>query len=533
MSGFNFPACPLPAGSPVWAYLRDSGGETQDLASQRAYVLAYCEFHRLRLARLFEDGAISGGSVAGRDEFELMVEMARISSPPAVDGILYWDTKRFARNQLDSQFYKADLRRRGYKLISISDDIPDSEFSIVFEAFLEWKAEKDRADISKDAKRGLAFIVGLKDDHGNYLGLAPGRPPKCFIGQPYDTGLKRNNGKPRIVQRWVPDPQTWEKGKVAWEMRSRRASYKEIERETGLYSNPANPGSTYNTFFKNQIYIGRFIYSGKVYENFVTHLATMEQWEAVQQLSYQRPQKGYSFPAGKIHPKTGRSEFLLSGLCTCLYCQASLHASRNRQAARGREWPHYVCSRKKARPESCQAKYIPAHALETMVVQAVVGKILTVDFLQALVDQVNALLPDTASIEQKIFEQRQKLTGLDRAINNLLDLAEQHGSESVLGRLRQREAERDVARRELYRWQRQITQRVTVDPALVVAILSDMRLKLLGQDLKARRMILNQALQKIEVGRTMARLWYKFPLYVLGTGDYFMPPTGFEPVSQP
>jgi len=93
---------------------------------------------------------------------------------------------------------------------------------------LEGKAQKDREDISKDAKRGLAFIVGLKDENGNYLRVAPGRPPTLFRGERYDTGLKRNNGKPRIGQRWVLDPETWEKGKLAWLMRAERASYKDI-----------------------------------------------------------------------------------------------------------------------------------------------------------------------------------------------------------------------------------------------------------------------------------------------------------------
>ena len=82
MSKYQFPACPLPPLSKVWAYLRDSGGDAQDLASQRAYMLAYCEHHQLRLEQVFEDSAISGGSVAGREQFELMVEMARRAERP-------------------------------------------------------------------------------------------------------------------------------------------------------------------------------------------------------------------------------------------------------------------------------------------------------------------------------------------------------------------------------------------------------------------------------------------------------------------
>ena len=527
---FQFPLCPLPPLSRVWVYLRDSGGETQDLASQRSYVLAYCEHYQLRLERVFEDGAISGGSTIGRDEFGLMIDLARQNSKPMVDGILYWDTKRFARNQLDSQFYKGDLRRRGYRLISLSDDIPDNEFSVVIEAFLEWKAQKDREDISKDTKRGLAYIVSMKDENGNYIGLMPGRPPTFFKGESYDTGLKRNNGQPRIVQRWVPDPETWERGKIAWEMRAERASYMEIEQELKLFPNTANPGSTYYAIFKNEIYIGRLHYGGRIYEKFVPQLATMEQWEKVQELSYERPAKRQSWPQGKLHPKEGRGDFLLSGLCRCMYCQANVHASMNRREGRTKFWTYYVCARKKARPTDCVSKQMSARKVETAIVDVVCGKVLTSDFVTDLVERVNVFLSDNERYEREIATNQKQLRRLEKAIANLLDMAELHPSADVIARLNQREQERDTLKRDQERLYRQIEQRsVRVDQKLVVNVLTDMKRKLREGELKVRKQVLRQVVEQIELGRDVARLHYRFPL----THLYFMPPTGFEPVSQP
>ena len=43
---------------------------------------------------------------------------------------------------------------------------------------LEWKAEQDLQDISKDVKRGLSDLVSTLGPDGNYLGLCPGRPPR-------------------------------------------------------------------------------------------------------------------------------------------------------------------------------------------------------------------------------------------------------------------------------------------------------------------------------------------------------------------
>ena len=109
--------CPLAPGARVWSYLRVSGDEQADrglpIAGQRRAHQEYADRHGLIIVRWFVDEAKSGGSTVGRDAFNDMVYLAR-QQPRAADGILLWDLKRFARNITDSQFYKADLRRRGW-----------------------------------------------------------------------------------------------------------------------------------------------------------------------------------------------------------------------------------------------------------------------------------------------------------------------------------------------------------------------------------------------------------------------------------
>jgi DNA invertase Pin-like site-specific DNA recombinase len=88
-----------------------------------------------------------------------------------VDGIIFWSFSRLARDQLDSQFIKADLRRRGYFVHSMTDDIPSGEFAPVIEALIDWKNERFLKDLSKDVRRGLHDLA--RD------GYAPGGfPPR-------------------------------------------------------------------------------------------------------------------------------------------------------------------------------------------------------------------------------------------------------------------------------------------------------------------------------------------------------------------
>ena len=63
-------------------------------------------------------------------------------------------------------------------------------------------------------------------------------------------GVKRD-GTPRIVQRWVPDPETWDLCRQAWELRVNGASYREIHEKTHIMGGI----SSYATFFRNRIRI--------------------------------------------------------------------------------------------------------------------------------------------------------------------------------------------------------------------------------------------------------------------------------------
>jgi hypothetical protein len=47
-----------------------------------------------------------------------MIHLAR-QKPRQADMLIVWEFSRFARDRVDSQFYRAELRRNGWKLLSI------------------------------------------------------------------------------------------------------------------------------------------------------------------------------------------------------------------------------------------------------------------------------------------------------------------------------------------------------------------------------------------------------------------------------
>lgn len=188
---------PFSPGARVSGYFRDSGGDEQDLSVSRqlAEFRRWLEEHGLVEGAIFTDAARPGSSVVGREAFQRMLRHFRSGAPEA--GLVIWRSNRFGRNVEDSQFYKADLRRQGYLVYSLTDKIPPDRYGKLIEFVLDWKDEEFLQALGEDVKSGLRHIVET-------YGAVPGTPPHGFLREPVKVGLRRD-GRPHLLHRWVPD----------------------------------------------------------------------------------------------------------------------------------------------------------------------------------------------------------------------------------------------------------------------------------------------------------------------------------------
>ena len=140
--------CPLPPGSRVAGYFRDSGGDEQERSvdQQRRVAEEYCQQHHLVLVRVFADVARPGSTTVGRDGFDDLMHYCRQHAPTATrrtsdapDGILLWDLKRFARNRAGNAFSR-QISATGLHR-PLSDNIPQGASSH-HEAMLEWRPNR-------------------------------------------------------------------------------------------------------------------------------------------------------------------------------------------------------------------------------------------------------------------------------------------------------------------------------------------------------------------------------------------------------
>lgn len=462
-------------------YLRDSGGEDQDLsvAQQEAALRAWCVARGLTLTRIFKDEARPGGSTVGREAFHEMMTYFKKGIPEK--GVVVWKFDRFARNMDDAQFYKADLRRRGFEIYSMHDTLPEGVNGRFFEAALDWMAHKFREDLSVNVKRGQHFIV-------KEFGAVPGTPPRGFQRQAVEVGTRRD-GTPHVVHRWVPKPGEWERCKLAWEMRAGGASYRAIHQATQLYSTK----NSYPTFFRNEIYRGVLRFADLVIEGYCEPMITQEGWDAVQRLHQPK-----EVQLRENHPRRAVSQFLLTGLVFCAECGGAMNGEVINTKEHRRRWAYYLCNHRQ-RFKACPSHRVPQDLLEEAILEDLVHHLGTAKHCQA-VHELSALPDETHTHEEARLVLLQKIehvqAQLSRALELLLDPALAL-SKALAAKIQTLEAEKEGLIQQLAAF----TPPAAQEPLVLEELPGLIRTALWDGELRTRQEIIRAFIQRIEVSR--------------------------------
>ena len=278
-------SCPIPSGTSVDGGAGDSGHADQELSvpQQVAQMRRFAAEHGLAMVRIFKDEARPGSTTVGREGFEALIAATRHPMREA-SALLLWSYSRFARDFNDAAFFKADLRRLGWQIHSISDAVPAGDFAPILEANIDWKNQRFLKDLGADVKRGLHRMASQ--------GYAPGGfPPRGYKAEAVEIG-KRRDGKPRIVTRWVEDGGLGPLARLAWKMRAKGASYGEVQEATGLYKTK----SCWTAFFGNRTYLGILKCGDEEFPESIPALVDQATFDAVQAMKRKRTQASSGMP---------------------------------------------------------------------------------------------------------------------------------------------------------------------------------------------------------------------------------------------
>ncbi|HPH97306.1 MAG TPA: recombinase family protein [Anaerolineaceae bacterium] len=480
---------PFPHGTSVCAYLRDSGHEDQETSidQQEKAIRDWCLANGLVLSRVYADAARPGSTTVGRDAFQEMMANLRAGSTDA--GVVIWKYNRFARDIDDAQFFKADLRRRGYKIFSINDSVPDGLDGRFFEAAIDWMNARYLEDMKVDIKRGQHHMM---DEHG----VIGGKPPYGFMRLQFEAGQRRD-GRPRMVGKWVVDPDKVETVKRAWTMRAAGASYRAIHDELNIF----NSLNAYPTFFRNRLYIGDLVFSGKVYEEYVTPIIDIDTWNTVQILN--KKSKSEQIFQGD-HPRRYSSTFILSGLVRCARCNSPLNGT----VVAFKETPeyrytYYYCP--SIYRGMCDAQKIRQEILEQTVIDVLKGYLFEPD---RRIELVEAIRKKQHNYAAEVVSERSILVARLKEVNtkrkNLTDIIASKGTTvlSLVDKLSELDSEAAVLERKLKLMTGQEPQQNFMTPEDILSAL-DTAMETIDQaDRETQRSIIHSMCESVVVERT-------------------------------
>ena len=193
--------------TPVALYARVSS-DRQDvdlsIAAQLRALRDYAEKHDYLVAREYVDEAESG-RIADRPEFQKMLNEAAKPEAPFKE-ILVWKFSRFTRKREHAVAFKSMLRRRGIRVVSITEQADDTPTGKLLEAIIESVDEFYSENLAQESFRGCGRPrPEALDDHLRKLGLRMGpavrAPISCCLGDPRK---RRGPARASLVSLWSP-----------------------------------------------------------------------------------------------------------------------------------------------------------------------------------------------------------------------------------------------------------------------------------------------------------------------------------------
>ena len=494
--------------TPAALYARVSS-DRQDVdlsvSAQLRALKDYAKANGYSVAREYVDEAESG-RVADRPQFREMIgEGSQPNAPFEV--ILVWKFSRFTRKREHAVAFKSMLRRKGIRVVSITEHADDSPTGKLMEAIIESVDEFYSENLAQDVVRGMREAAS----RGFFLGS---KAPFGYTRVKVSDGVKE---RPTLEV----DPATAPVVKEIFESSLHGNGLKEICKalnDRGV----TNRGKRWykgglHYLLTNEAYTGAAVWGRTSkgesdpdpvrVEGAWLALVSRELFDAVQQAMRDR--------APKVQ-RPGRvgSKFLLSGLLRCGVCGRPYTG----QGAKSGQFAYYICGTLyREGAGTCSTRYLNAPRVEGFVVEKIRERILTEETITELVtlvaEEIDAMAGELSGrlevIDAELGDVQNRLQRLYEALETS-ELTLEALSPRILS-LRHREEQLEAARDDA---ERQLEQRRVELPNTeeIEEYVADFREFLKEGTFPERKALIRNFVEGIEVTGDEAVLTYTIPM---------------------
>ena len=406
--------------TPAALYARVSS-DRQDVdlsvAAQLRALREHADRNGYVVVREFVDEAESG-RVADRPQFQEMLDEAKTPQAPFRE-ILVWKFSRFTRKREHAVAFKSMLRRRGIRVVSITEQADDSPTGKLLEGIIETIDEFYSENLAQDVTRGMreaasrGFWVASYSPFGYNRVMVPDGPKKRPILEPDPDSAP-------IVRRIFDMA---EAGKGTLDI-TRTLNDEGIASPRGQLWRK----TSVHAILVNEAYTGTLVWGTNSkrkadpvrVEKAFSAIVNRDQFDRVNSLMRSRAPK-------IVHPRRVGSPFLLTGLVKCNTCRRAFTG----QYSKSPRYPYYVCQTLMKRGSgACDAPRLNARRFEEMVVERIRANVLTEssmpDLVKLVAEEMDGLTAEQRKrlqiIEAEIAEVKRQLRRLWRFIETSDDV---------------------------------------------------------------------------------------------------------------
>ena len=391
--------------TPVALYARVSS-DRQDVDLSVAAQLRALRDHAAKngylVVREYIDEAESG-RIADRPQFRRMIDEAGKANAPFQE-ILVWKFSRFTRKREHAVAFKSMLRRKGVRVVSITEHADDTPTGKLMEAIIESVDEFYSENLAEEVKRGMREAAS----RGYWMGS---RTPYGYNRVMVPDGAKK---RPTLEL----DPDAAQVVKRIFDLAEAGTGMLKITRtlnDEGIASATGRLWSKNGVHFilRNEVYTGTLVWGARGkdkdkaepvrIEKAFPAIVSKTQFRRVNKLMHSRAPK-------RTHPRRVGSTYLLSGLVKCHKCKRALSG----QDAKSGQFAYYVCqSLIKQGSGACDSPRLNARRFEELVVEKIRSNILTEGSITSLVKVVDEEMDGIAA------EQRQRLETVEAELEEV------------------------------------------------------------------------------------------------------------------
>ena len=389
--------------TPAALYARVSS-DRQDvdlsIAAQLRALRDYAERNGYLVAREYVDEAESG-RIADRPEFQKMLNEANKPEAPFKE-ILVWKFSRFTRKREHAVAFKSMLRRRGVRVVSITEQADDTPTGKLLEAIIESVDEFYSENLAQEVVRGMreaasrGFWMTTYAPYGYkrvHVQDGAAKRPKLELNPPADAVVRR-----------------------VFDMVLQGKSILDVTKTLNAEGIPTTNGkkwlkTTIHTMLSNEAYTGTLVWGANAKDGAPPVRVEDAHPAIISKRDFQRARRllGSRAPK-KVNPRRASSPYLLSGIAKCETCGKAMTAAE----AKSGKYTYYIChSLLKRGKGTCKTPRLNAKSFEKLIVNEIRENVLTESNIRDLVKLLDEEMDGVAR------DQRERLQNIEEELEDV------------------------------------------------------------------------------------------------------------------